>query len=235
MPSGHGVDRFRVGVLAPMPSELGPVVKAMHLHQSADGFYRGAVSGTDVVATKTGMGTELSAAAAERLLDAVKVDHVLVCGIAGGMGSTEVGEILYPEVVVDKASLAEYKPVPLANVESRGKLVTHDDFDMGPEEHEQLVADGFVAVDMETAAIAGVCERRGVPWSAVRVISDLVGVTPGDVIGLANPDGSPRIGAGLKYLVQHPGRIPGLVKLGMDSRNAATSAARQAQELISRR
>ena len=63
--------RFRVGVLAPMPSELQPVVKTMHLHKGADGIYRGAVAGTDVVATKTGMGTELAAAAAERLLDAV--------------------------------------------------------------------------------------------------------------------------------------------------------------------
>lgn len=215
-----------------MPSELRPVVKAMQLHKSDDGLFRGAVAGTDVIATKTGMGTELAAAAAERLLDAVAVDHVIVCGIAGGMGRTKVGDVLYPELVVDKDSRAAYKPSPLAPVESHGKLVTHDDFDMGPEEHQQLVAEGFVAVDMETAAIAGVCERRSVPWSAVRVVSDIVGVTPGDVIGLANPDGSPRIAAGLKYLVRHPRRIPYLVELGMNSRNAAISAAQYATELI---
>jgi adenosylhomocysteine nucleosidase len=227
--------RYRVGVLAPMPSELQPVVKTMALTKGADGIYRGAVDGTDVVATKTGMGTELSAAAAVRLLDAFEVDHVIVCGIAGGMGPTQVGEVLYPEVVVDKDSRAEYKPAPLIAVEARGKLVTHDDFDMGPEEHQQLVGEGFIAVDMETAAIAEVCERRSVPWSTVRVVSDLVGVTPGDVIGLANPDGSPKIGAGLKYLVRHPGRVPGLVKLGMNSRNAAISAAQHAAAMISGR
>ena len=66
------------------------------------------------------------------------------------------------------------------------------------------------------------------------VISDIVGVTPGDVIGLANPDGSPRIAAGLKYLVRHPRRIPYLVELGMNSRNAAISAAEQATDLIRR-
>jgi nucleoside phosphorylase len=226
--------RYRVGVLAPMPSELQPVVKAMQLHKGADGIYRGAVAGTDVVATKTGMGTELAATAAERLLDAVTLDHVIVCGIAGGMGTTQVGEVLYPEVVVDKRSRAEYKPAPLAPVESRGKLVTLDDFDMEPDEHQRLVAEGFVAVDMVTAAIAGVCERRAVPWSTVRVISDIVGVTPGDVIGLANPDGSPNIGAGLKYLLRHPSRIPYLVELGMNSRNAAISAAEQTTDLIRR-
>jgi nucleoside phosphorylase len=227
--------RFRVGVLAPMPSELQPVVKQMRLTQQPNGLYRGAVAGTDVVATRTGMGTALAAGAAESLLDAVEVDHVIVCGIAGGMGDTRIGEVLYPEVVVDKRSRAEYKPVPFVPVEARGKLVTHDDFDMGDEEHQALVADGFIAVDMETAAVAGVCERRGVPWSAVRVISDLVGVTPGDVIDLANPDGSPKIGAGLKYLLRHPTRIPYLVELGMNSRNAAISAARNATALIEQR
>jgi adenosylhomocysteine nucleosidase len=227
--------RVRIGVLAPMPSELQPVVKAMQLHKGADGICRGAVAGTDVVATRTGMGTELSAAATERLLDTIAVDHVIVCGIAGGMGTTRVGDVLYPEVVVHKASRTEYTPSPLVPVESRGKLVTHDDFDMDPEEHQQLVAEGFVAVDMETAAIAGVCQRRSVPWSAVRVVSDMVGVTPGDVIGLANPDGSPRIGAGLKYLVRHPRRIPYLVELAMNSRHAAISAAQHTTEMISAR
>ena len=31
---------------------------------------------------------------------------------------------------------------------------------------------GVVALDMETAAIAHVCETRGVPWSVFRAISD---------------------------------------------------------------
>ena len=115
----------------------------------------------------------------------------MVVGIAGGMGSSKVGDLIFPEVVVDKASGAEYRPSPLGEVASYGRLVTHDDFDMQPAECAALVADGFIAVDMETAAVAGVCVRRGVPWSAVRSISDLVGVTPGDVIGLANPDGTP--------------------------------------------
>ena len=96
---------------------------------------------------------------------------------------------------------------------------------MQPAERDALVADGFIAVDMETAAVAGVCERRGVPWSAVRSISDLVGVTPGDVIGLANPDGTPNVGASIRYLLTKPWRIPQLVRLGLDAQGAANGAA----------
>src|SRR5256885_33339 len=80
----------------------------------------------------------------------------------------------------------------------------------------------------ETAAIAAVCERRGVRWSAVRSISDLVGVTPGDVIGLANADGTPNIAASMRYLVTKPWRIPKLVRLGVDSQRAARAAAEAA-------
>jgi nucleoside phosphorylase len=207
-----------------MPSEFGPLAKALSLQHTKQGW-TGVAGAIELVAAKTGIGTRLAAEATERLLDSAAIDHVMVVGIAGGMGHSRVGDIVFPEVVVDKASGAEYRPSPLHDVESRGRLVTHDDFDMQPAERDALVADGFVAVDMETAAVAGVCERRGVRWSAVRSISDLVGVTPGDVIGLAHPDGTPNVGASIRYLLTKPWRIPKLVRLGLDSQGAARGAA----------
>jgi adenosylhomocysteine nucleosidase len=224
----------RVGLLAPMPSEMGPVVKAMGLERpEGESYYRGRVGPAAVTAGRTGIGTKRAAEATERLLDAVDVDHVLVVGIAGGMGTTALGAVLFPEVAVDRATGTEYRSTPVGGITPKGKLVTHDDYDMGPGAHEQLVADGFAAVDMETAAVAAVCEQRGVPWFAVRAISDLVGVTPSDVIDLANADGSPNISASVKYLVTKPWRIPKLLKLGLDARNAANSAARAATRSLS--
>jgi adenosylhomocysteine nucleosidase len=214
----------RVGLLAPMPSEFGPLVKACALERTESGW-GGTAGSIQLVAGKTGIGTRLAAEATERLLDSAPIDHVMVVGIAGGMGPSKVGDLIFPEVVVDKDSGAEYRPSPLGDVQSHGRLVTHDDFDMKPAECEALVAAGFIAVDMETAAVAGVCERRGVKWSAVRAISDLVGVTPGDVIGLANPDGTPNVGASIRYLVTKPWRIPKLVRLGMNAKGAANGAA----------
>jgi len=226
------VDRpLRVGLLAPMPSEFGPLVKALALHRGESGV-TGAAGPIELVAAKTGIGTRRAAEATERLLDTAAVDHVMVVGIAGGMGSSQVGDVIFPEVVVDKATGAEYHPSPLHAVESHGRLVTHDDFDMQPAERDALVAGGFIAVDMETSASAGVCERRGVPWSAVRSISGLVGVTPGDVIGLANPDGTPNVGASIRYLLTKPWRIPKLVRLGLDSQRAAKGAAEAAARLL---
>jgi nucleoside phosphorylase len=218
-----------------MPSELGPVVKVLGLERDTIGSLevrRGVVGDVEVIATKTGIGTTRAKDATNRLLDAADVDHVMVVGIAGGMGPSKVGEVIFPETVVDRDSNEEYRPTPLGDVVPRGRLITHDDFDMGETAHRQLVADGFIAVDMETAAIASVCAQRGCNWSAVRAISDLVGVTPGDVINLANPDGTPNVGASLRYLVTKPWRIPKLIKLARESVQAANAAANAAAQTL---
>lgn len=231
MDSNDAEVRMRVGLLAPMPSEFSPLVKACALARTESGW-GGTAGAIELVAGKTGIGTRLAAEATVRLLDSAPIDHVMVVGIAGGMGSSKVGDLIFPEVVVDKATGAEYRPTPLREVASYGRLVTHDDFDMQRDECAALVADGFIAVDMETAAVACVCERRGVKWSAVRSISDLVGVTPGDVIGLANADGTPNVGASIKYLLTKPWRIPKLVRLGVDSQRAAKGAAEAAARML---
>jgi adenosylhomocysteine nucleosidase len=226
----------RVGLIAPMPSELRPLVKALALRRvkpDDTSMYVGFAGETELVATTSGMGTQLAAEATNRLLDTTPVDHVIVVGIAGGMGTSKVGDLIEPTVVVDKASGAEYAPHYLDDaVAPAGKLVTHDDFDMKPDETARLIADGFVAVDMETAAVAAVCEQRNVPWSPVRVISDLVGVTPGDVIDLANPDGTANTRAALRYLLRHPLRIPKLLRLGRESMAAANKAAATAARTL---
>src|SRR5437763_9916675 len=224
---------FRIGVLTPMPSEQQPVVRAMSLQRAGgDRLYRGTVGGAEIVSARTGMGTQRAREATTRLLDGFDVDHVMVVGIAGGMGPSKVGDVLFPESVVNKHTETEYKASPFGGVSPRGRLVTHDDFDMGPDELRRLVEEGFVAVDMETAAVAEVCAERECPWLAVRAISDLVGVTPGDVIDLAHPDGSPTVKAALRYMVTKPWRIPKLARLAKESTQAANAAAKAAAHTV---
>jgi nucleoside phosphorylase len=222
-----------VGLLAPMPSEMSPLARALSLSR-AEGtrVYRGEAGAVELIGARTGIGTKRARDATARLLDAAPIEHILIVGIAGGMGTSKVGDVLFPEVVTLKDTRAEFRATPFGNISPRGRLVTHDDFDLGPDETQQLVDDGYVAVDMETAAVAEVCERRACPWTAVRAISDLVGVTPGDVIDLANEDGSPNIGASLRYLVTKPWRIPKLVRLGFDSQKAAAAAAQAAARAV---
>jgi nucleoside phosphorylase len=216
-----------------MPSEMKPLARTLNLTRNGDErLSRGRSGDIDLVAARTGIGMQRARDATKRLLDAAKPDHVMVVGIAGGMGASKIGDVFVPEVVFDRAAGAEYRSAAFGGRTPHGRIISHDDFDMGAEMTQKLIDDGFDAVDMETAAVADVCETHGCPWSAVRVISDLVGVTPVDVIGLANPDGSPNLGASLRYLVTKPQRIPQLVRLARDANMATARAAQTAAELL---
>jgi hypothetical protein len=45
------------------------------------------------------------------------------------------------------------------------------------------------------------------------------------VMSFVNPDGSPRAGPALRYMLTHPHRIPLLVRLGRDAKAATIAAA----------
>jgi hypothetical protein len=84
-----------------------------------------------------------------------------------------------------------------------------------------------LAIDMETAAVAAVCERRGRPWSVFRALSDRAGdpLVGADVLALAGEDGEPDLAAVFRFLLRRPWRLPLLVRLGRDSSRATRAAA----------
>ncbi len=224
---------MRIAILAPMRQELAPVVEAFSLQRTATGemkLLEGAIGETAIVATTTGIGTAGARRATERLLEAKPADHVMVVGIAGGVGPTvAIGDLIFPSVVVDRSTGTEYHPSHLGSPEARGKIVTSDDFLVDRSTLDELIADDVVALDMETAAVASVCEARGCEWSVIRAISDMATDHPDDaVLGLAKPDGSANGPAVAKFLLTKPWRIPSLARLQRDSKIAATAAARAA-------
>jgi hypothetical protein len=91
----------------------------------------------------------------------------------------------------------------------------------------RLEARGVIAIDMETSAIAAVCERRGCPWSVLRAISDRAGDPSIDsaVFGLAGPDGGPNLPALALFLLTRPWRIAQLARLARSMRLATNTAA----------
>jgi adenosylhomocysteine nucleosidase len=240
----------RIGILAPMPSELRPVVKRLGLRRAASSpvgrmVHEGRVGDVSVVAAMTGMGPDAAAAATRRMLDAgdLAIDHVVVVGIAGGIAAGQaIGDVVPVDVVIDDRTGTEYRPHPFgdgagpARLTGGGALHTSPEFIADPERVAALRAQGVVALDMETAAVAAVCEERGVPWSVFRTISDRAsdGLADEAVFGLAHPDGSPDLRAVARLVVRHPTRIPRLVRLGRDMSIATKSAATAAAAAIER-
>jgi adenosylhomocysteine nucleosidase len=221
----------RVAILAPMQSELRPFVRFLSLKRARSGagaLLSGAIGRVDVVATTTGIGTRAAARAAARMLDSTHVDHLIVVGIAGGIGPTvDIGDLVVPDLVIDLSTGTEHRPTLLGSTAPRGTLVTSDELLVDPAEVAHLERQGVIAIDMETAAIAAVCEERHCPWSVFRAISDRAddGSSDPAVFGLAGPDGGPNLPALARFLFSTPWRVPELARLARGVNLAANAAA----------
>jgi nucleoside phosphorylase len=96
-----------------------------------------------------------------------------------------------------------------------------------PEAIAGLRAQGVVSLDMETAAIAESCERRGIKWSVFRVISDRAtdGSVDEEIFHLSHQDGRPNAPAIARYFLKHPGAVPRMARLAKGAQLATKKAA----------
>jgi len=213
-----------------MPIELAPLVAKRSLVETdINGVpvHSGAIDGRDVVAIVTGMGIDFATAGTGRLLDAVTPRWVLVVGITGALESeTPIGTLVNPETVVNSITGREFRPSPLIEGEPAGKMWTSNGLTSQSADLEGLRARGVISLDMETAAIAELCEARGIPWTVFRVISDRAndGTVDDDVFHLSNMDGTPNPEAIKRYIAEHPERVPVLAQMAEDAKLATHTA-----------
>ena len=224
----------RALVLAPMRSELRPVVRAMSGRPGTLGgtpVYEGTAGATAITTAQIGVGPDAARRATQALLDAADFDHVVVSGIAGGIGpDVAVGELMTPAVVEDLATGRRFEPAPLGERGSTGTIGTTHELILDEGRLAGLVARGVVGLDMETSAVAEVCEARGTPWSVFRVVSDRPqdGLLDHGVFEMLEVDGTINVGRALRYVAARPTRVRHLARLARDSGGAARRAARAA-------
>ena len=212
-----------------MPMELRPLAKRLGLRK--DGFARAGTLGVrPVVAIATGMGTDLATRSTERLLQSVAIERVLVFGITGAVDDeTPIGAVVCPELVIDSETGRTHRPEQLGGAVAHGTMWTTNVI-TPPAEIPALRAKGVVCLDMETAAIAACCERRGIPWSVHRAISDRAtdGSVDDEIFHLSHQDGRPDPRAVARYVLHHPHRIPRMAKMARGARLATERAAEAA-------
>ena len=163
-------------------------------------FYEGKLEGVDVVAFYSGVGKVNAAIGAQLLVDHFHVDAVINAGVAGGMnpGLEIFDTVIAAEVVhhdMAEEILTEFHPwletavfdadpellrlsklavdkLPLENRVIFGRMATGEAFIA--DEGRDAILEKFdpLTVDMETAAVAQVCHAFGVPFIAIRSITD---------------------------------------------------------------
>ena len=184
-----------LGIVAALPQEVGGLLRLGRWERvpspAPSRLYRGMLGDIDAVLAVSGMGRAASEAAAEDLLQRFHPGAVLAVGFAGGLaphlapGALVVADAIVPAnepqdgALRPDAALLERARDALATVHTPhacGPLLTATKVVASPEGKAALgAATGALAVDMESAWVAGVCRRHDVPFLAVRAVVDGVG------------------------------------------------------------
>jgi len=228
-----------VVILAPMPLEMHAIVTAFGLSPTSDGEdapWTGRVGRSDVTAVHIGMGPPLTRVATSRLFDGSvpghrDVDHVMIAGICGGLDpDVAVGTLINPEIIIEHTSGAAYRHHPPGDAAQAGKLITTEGVSLDLELTRRFLADGCIAVDMESSAVAEVCEAQGCPWSVYRCIGDRYfdGLVDERIMAMANPDGSGNREEMGRLIASEPELALNLRRLAKDVTLAARLAAEAA-------
>lgn len=182
-----------IGLIAAMPDETRPFLRlAKPVAQLSSGkfpMWRLRVGGADVCIVESGMGIARAAAATEALVAAASPTAILCFGFGGAaLPGLRVGDLAVGMVswFADTEGFAHRQGIDRKLAErlaekldrewggvGRGEIITSSGIiRKGDLAHSLPPAITMPILDMETAAVAEVAHRHGIPLVALRAISD---------------------------------------------------------------
>jgi adenosylhomocysteine nucleosidase len=178
----------QIGLVFALGIEAGPLVDLMEEVATISGHKftarEGMLDGRRLVVMQAGAGREAAARCTEALIDGHQPQWIISAGLAGGLDEALArNDILMADHLSDEAGTSlsvDFKIAPEALAGAPhlhvGRLLTVDHIIHRPEEKKALgERHRALAVDMESIAVAEVCQKRKVRFLSVRVISDGVG------------------------------------------------------------
>jgi adenosylhomocysteine nucleosidase len=179
----------------------------------------------------TGIGHRAATAATATVFQD-RPDICIASGLSGGLSpALQVADVIAAgrtrgsdgRAVDSDASLVALAAACGAKIVST--LYTSDTIVVSAAEKRIMSAMGD-AVDMESAAVLDASRDRGIPAIAIRAISDPAGVDfPVDLNPALNGRGGFSLIRVMGALARRPHAVPGLVRLGVDGRRAASALA----------
>lgn len=240
----------QVGILFALAEEAAPFLRRVRLSDTERVRERGVYPAVFPPKTTTDVPIRLSVGisgtgrrqaagvAADLLDDPASCPRILVvCGFAGGLAaSVGAGDLVLATSVLHSAdsglqtetpdptltALAQTLVLPGVALHS-GPLLTQDRIVTTAREKRAIAhSSEALALDMETLGAVGVARDRGVPWLAVRAVSDSVNDDfPLDFNQIADANGDVDRGRVVRAALLRPQSIPGLIRLGRRSALAA--------------
>ncbi|MBI3911752.1 MAG: hypothetical protein HY320_12585 [Armatimonadetes bacterium] len=190
-------------------------------------FPRGWLGGIPVVVACTRAGGRNALWGAEQLLSVWKPRAIIAAGLAAGLAP----DIRRADLVVATAVRSGERtlrcwPGPEVEFARYGPLLHSEKVLIDPSEKRALAATGALAVDMESAAVAEVALAAGVPFAAVRAVSDAVDdPLPLDFNRCRTPNGDISPLRVVLRLARQPRALPGLLRFARRCHVATFSLA----------
>lgn len=189
-----------IAILCAIRQEISPLVACMNVSKKfvVDEvlFYQGDLNGLPLTLVEGGVGRKNAVKAANYLLKSMKVNLLISSGVAGGLRQCiHVGDLIVAESVgyskqsdfdgeelqLESDYVCKKEIVQLARELSNGletkfhfgNLLTVDKVISQASTKKKIgEQNSFLAVDMESAAVAEVAYGKGVKFAAIRSISD---------------------------------------------------------------
>src|SRR5262249_13828388 len=135
--------------------------------------------------------------------------------------------VVVPEAIYCRETGKTYRTHPIGDITPHGTISCGNELMSDPGTIAEMRANGIMAVEMESSAVAPVCEDAGMPWSVFRGISDFAdeGLVDDELFSMTRPDGTSDPEVIKRYLEQHPDKVDVLMRLGADTQKATHAAA----------
>jgi len=234
-----------------LPMELRPVLRRGKFRKgraAGNTIYRGGIGGTDAVLFCSGVGADRAYSAARNIIDLLKPSLYISAGLCGSVSDeAAVGDVHVAEGIL---SLADgnfelvygpedgllVSPAALAGLKS-SILISSDRVLVTSSEkravHERRP--GAATVDMESAGAARAAREAGIPFMAIKAVSDgHEEDLPVDFNRFTKEDGSMKIARLVLHVLTHPRKIAPLRRLSRNSKAAADNLAAGLGELLPR-
>ena len=221
-----------VAIIAALPREIASLVRGATADAGllARGIHLYWVDGAVVVAA--GMGAERAALAVEAALATGNVGMVVSAGLAGGcVAGLAAGTVIEADVVVDARTGERF-----ASARGRGEggtLVTTDAIASVHEKARLAKNYGAIVVDMEAATVARMAWAHGLPFRAIKGVSDGYDFELSSLAKFAGEQGSFRTGAFALHTALRPWEWGKAVELGRGSSRALAALHEALRSVIS--
>lgn len=207
-----------VAYVAALRREVAPLIQNWRSTESAysgrnfEFFEKG-----DRVLVCGGIGPEAARRATEAVITLYRPKEIVSVGFVGAMvEDMRVGEIAEPHSVVDgrdgsRTSIGR----------GAGTLLSSNSIARAEQKRKLAHAYGAQMVDMEAASVARGAEVHGLPFRAVKVVSDELGFVMPDFDRFVDAAGAFHAGRFLAFAAVRPAVWPNLIRMARNSRRAS--------------